>query len=203
CPVGPSRLIRNIPVTAGGKSIGVQEAKRLAKLTISLAYLVAQGLARFVLQAMGRTPRQRLNILYYHGIPSADRANFTRQMQAIERGARVMPAFHRGSLPADKQNVAITFDDAYVSVAENALPELAARGFHCTIFVPVGSMGSRPIWTIEEGSLDANEIVMPAEQVARLPSSLVTLGSHTTSHPRLSRIDLSDAREEIEGSRAK
>jgi peptidoglycan/xylan/chitin deacetylase (PgdA/CDA1 family) len=36
-----------------------------------------------------------------------------------------------------------------------------------------------------------------------LPSSLVTLGSHTSTHPRLSRIDARDAQEEVEGSRLK
>lgn len=190
-------------MTASGKLIGGHDVKRLGKLAISLAYLAAQGLSRFILQAIGRSPGQRLVILYYHGVPSADRANFARQLQAIERGARVWPAFHRGSLPADKQNVAITFDDAYVSVAENALPELAARGFHSTIFIPVGSLGTAPTWPMGDGSLDAGETVMPAPQIARLPSSLVTLGSHTTTHPRLSRIDFSNAREEIEGSRVK
>ena len=190
-------------MTASGRSIGGQDAKRLAKQAISLAYFVVRGFSRVLLQAMGRSPDPRLVVLYYHGIPTADRANFARQLQALEQGARVWPAFHRGSLPPGNRNVAITFDDAYVSVAENALPELAARGFHSTIFVPMGSLGRAPTWPMEEGSLDASETVMPAEQIARLPSSLVTLGSHTTTHPRLSRIDASEAREEIEGSRVK
>jgi peptidoglycan/xylan/chitin deacetylase (PgdA/CDA1 family) len=198
-PVGKEMF----PVTASSKSIKDYDAKRMVKLAISLLYFISQGLSRFLLQAMGRSPNQQLVILYYHGIPTAYRASFARQMEAIRRGARVWPAFHRGSLPAGKQNVAITFDDAYVSVAENALPELAARGFHSTIFVPVGSLGSRPTWPLENGSLDSGETVMPAEQIARLPSSLVTLGSHTSTHPRLSLIDPYDAREEIEGSRVK
>jgi peptidoglycan/xylan/chitin deacetylase (PgdA/CDA1 family) len=36
-----------------------------------------------------------------------------------------------------------------------------------------------------------------------LPSSLVTLGSHTSTHPHLSRMDARHAQEEIEGSRLK
>ena len=190
-------------MTASGKSIESYDAKRLVKLTISLLYFIAQRLSRLMLRAMGRSPNQQLVILYYHGIPAACRANFARQLDAIRRGAQVRPAFFRGSLPAGKQNVAITFDDAYVSVAENALPELAARGFHSTIFVPVDSLGSRPTWAMEDGSLDLAETVMPAEQIVTLPSPLVTLGSHTCTHPRLSRIDPRDAREEIERSRVK
>ena len=178
-------------------------AKRLAKLAISLFYFVAGALSRFVCQVLGHSPKQQLIILYYHGIPQVWRSNFVRQMESLCRTARVSPAFYRGSLPPGKQNVAITFDDAYVSVAENALPELAVRSFHSTIFVPVGSLGSRPTWPVESGSLDSDEIVMSAEQIATLPSSLVALGSHTSTHPHLSRMDPDDARNEIEGSRFK
>lgn len=177
--------------------------KRIAKLAISLFYYIARGFWRFVLQLAGRRPGSNLIVLYYHGVPVAYRSNFARQMESIRRGARVLPASYRGSLPPDKPNVAITFDDAFVSVAENALPELLARGFHSTIFVPVGILGTRPTWPIEDGSLDADETVMSAEQVASLPSSLVTLGSHTSTHPRLSRIDARNAQGEIEGSRVK
>jgi peptidoglycan/xylan/chitin deacetylase (PgdA/CDA1 family) len=175
--------------------------KRIAKLAISLLYYTARGFSRFVSQLTGRSPGRNLIILYYHGIPLAYRSNFVRQMESIRRGAQVLPASHRGSLPWGKPNVAITFDDAYVSVAENALPELLARGFHSTIFVPMGTLGNRPSWPVEDGSPDSHETVMSAGQIATLPSPLVTLGSHTNTHPRLSRIDPRDAQGEIEGSR--
>ena len=190
-------------MSSRGSSVWSGGAKRMAKLVISLLYFIAQGLTRFVLQAVGRSPTRQLIILYYHGIPHAHRSSFVRQLEAIRRGARVLPAFYHGSLPLGKRNVAITFDDAYVSVAENALPELAARGFHSTIFVPMGSLGSRPAWQMEDGSPDSCETVMAAEQIARLSSPLVALGSHTSTHPRLSRMDPHDAWNEIKGSRLK
>jgi peptidoglycan/xylan/chitin deacetylase (PgdA/CDA1 family) len=177
--------------------------KRVAKLAISLFYYVARGFLRILLQYTGGLPDGKLVILYYHGIPFADRSNFARQMEVIQRGARVLPADYRGSLPCGKPHIAITFDDAYVSVAENALPELFARAFHSTIFVPVGSLGSRPTWAVEDGSADADETVMSEEQITLLPSSLVALGSHTCTHPRLSRLHADNAQEEIEGSRLK
>ena len=86
-------------------------------------------------------------------------------MESIRRGVRFLPASYRGSLPWGGPNVAITFDDAYVSVAENALPELLAREFHSTVFVPVDSLGSRPTWPVEDGSLDVDETVMSAERM--------------------------------------
>jgi len=188
-------------MTPSDVSTKSEDAKRIIKVAISLLYFLSQGVSRFILHAIGRAPDERLVIMYYHGVPSAYRPNFVRQLEAIRRGARVWPASYRGSLPKDRRNVAITFDDAYVSVAQNALPELAARGFHSTIFVPVGSLGSHPTWAVESGSLDSGEIVMAPEQIATLSSSLVTVGSHTSTHPRLSRIDSHHAREEIEGSR--
>ncbi len=176
-------------------------AKRTTKLTISLLYYLARGLSRFVLGLAGRSPAPKLVILYYHGIPDAYRSNFVRQLESIRRTAQVLPASHRGNLPSGKPNVAITFDDAYVSVAKNALPALAARGFHSTIFVPTGTLGGPPPWSMEDGSPDSLETVMSAEQIATLPSALVTVGAHSRTHPRLSRLAPDDAREEIEGSR--
>jgi peptidoglycan/xylan/chitin deacetylase (PgdA/CDA1 family) len=196
-PAAPDKKLPQV-----GREISVgPSAKRTAKLTISLLYHLARGLSQSVLRLAGRSPDPRLVILYYHGIPDAYRSNFVRQLESIRRKARVVPASHRGSLPSGKPNVAITFDDAYVSVAKNALPALTARGFHSTIFVPTGTLGGPPPWSMEDGSPDSFEIVMPAEQVARLPSALVAVGSHSRTHPRLSRLASSDAREEIERSR--
>ncbi|WP_407180100.1 polysaccharide deacetylase family protein [Bradyrhizobium sp. STM 3562] len=188
-------MTRHISVRAG--------TKQFAKLTISLFYYIAQEVWRFALQLSGGSPERKLVVLYYHGIPLVHRPNFVRQMESLQRRARVWPACHRGSLPSDKPNVAITFDDAYVSVAHNALPELASRGFHSTIFVPVGPLGSPPTWQMEPGSPDFQETIMSAEQIAKLPSPLVTVGSHSCSHPRLSQLAPSDARTEIQGSRVK
>ena len=188
-----SQVRREMPI---GPSV-----KRTVKLTISLVYYLVRELSRFVTRLVGRSPERGLVVLYYHGIPDAHRLNFVRQLESIRRTARVLPASHRGTLPSDKPNVAITFDDAYVSVAKNALPALAARGFHSTIFVPTAMLGGAPTWQMEDGSPDSFEVVMPAEQIAKLSSSLVTLGSHSCTHPRLSRLALSEARVEIEGSR--
>jgi peptidoglycan/xylan/chitin deacetylase (PgdA/CDA1 family) len=124
-------------------------------------------------------------------------------METLRRAARVSPAFYRGNLSSGKQNVAITFDDAFVSVAENALPELAKHGFHSTIFVPAGLLGSRPAWSMESGSLDANEIVMSTVRIATLPSHLIALGSHSSAHFHLSQLCSGDAWNEIKGSRSK
>ena len=129
-------------------------------------------------------------------------------MEALRRKAQVVPASHRGPLPCveNRKCVAITFDDAFRSVAENALPELGKHSFHATIFVPVSWLGQAPGWTmdpIETGSVaELSEIVMSAEELSRLNRSLVSLGSHTLSHPRLPELEPDRARQEVERSRA-
>jgi len=177
--------------------------KRPAKLAISLGYFLVQRTIEFGSRVIGRASSPQLVILYYHGIPRKHRDDFARQIQKLRRSALVFPANHRGALPSGRPNVAITFDDAYISVAENALPELAGCGFHSTIFVPVGSLGSRPSWVMQGDGATPAEVVMSAERIATLSSSLVTLGSHSITHPHLSRLKCDDARKEIEGSRDK
>jgi peptidoglycan/xylan/chitin deacetylase (PgdA/CDA1 family) len=176
------------------------DVKRFVKLAISLLYFTTRAIFRSMLRLAGRSPVRELVILYYHGIPDTYRSDFIRQLESIRRRAQVLPAAFEGSLPSGL-NVAITFDDAYVSVAENALPALASHNFHSTIFVPSSALGAHPEWAMEDDSPDSAEIVMSAERLVKLPSRLVTLGSHSCTHPRLSRIDPSKAQNEIESSR--
>jgi peptidoglycan/xylan/chitin deacetylase (PgdA/CDA1 family) len=186
------------------------DLRRHLKVGISLIYYLVRETGRVVLKLVGQQPTERLTILYYHGVKAECRSNFARQMEALRRRAMVLPACYRGDLPAhgSKKCVAITFDDAFVSVAENALPELGRHSFPATIFVPVGWLGQTPGWTmkpIETGSVEApelSEVVMSAEQLRGLTHSLVSLGSHTLSHPELPELGSERARDEVEGSRA-
>lgn len=177
------------------------DCKRKIKLAISLIYFTALAGFNFFLRAAGRVPQRRLTILYYHGVSSQERGSFARQMQTLYDTTNVVPASYRGILPSDKNAVAITFDDAFVSVQENALPELAARSFCCTIFVPVAVLGKHPNWAIEESSRQRDERVMTPEQLKQLSPELVILGSHSMTHPYLSQLEYAHARIEIERSR--
>jgi len=181
--------------------MGNNSTKRIVKIAISLIYFAVVVVIRSGLQLFGRSPAGRLVVLYYHGVPAEFRLNFKRQMDAVQRSASVLPAFYRGSLPLGKKHVAITFDDALDSIIENALPELACRGFHATVFVPVGWIGRRPRWQADGDDLGPDDVVMSLDQLRQLNPSLVSLGAHTISHPLLSKLDAKRLREEIEGSR--
>lgn len=151
------------------------------------------------MRLVGRRPSARFVVLYYHEVPTEARTRFARQMEALTRGTTVVRAAHTGPLPDGGSYVAITFDDAFRSVRTNALPELLSRGFPATIFVPVDFLGQKPGWEIRDG---VNEEVMTCDELRSLPE-LIELGSHSLSHPHLTRIDGARLREEVDTSRHK
>ena len=102
--------------------------------------------------------------------------------------------------------VAVTFDDGYVSVMENALPALRQHQIPYAMFVATGSWNSRPRWVTNESNALFKERVVSRDEVRQLASEpLVTVGSHSVSHPDLRRLDaaaldreLVDSRRELE-----
>ena len=92
-----------------------------------------------------------------------------------------------GELLPDR-TVAITIDDAYLSVYTEAWPRLTEAGFPFTLFV-----ASSPI----DRELSA---YMSWEQIRELQSSGVTIGSQTHTHPHMHRLSDEEARAEISTS---
>jgi peptidoglycan/xylan/chitin deacetylase (PgdA/CDA1 family) len=147
----------------------------------------------------GRSPAARFVVLYYHEVPHEARRRFARQMRALSRSTTVVRAAHAGALPEGSYCVAITFDDAFQSVGANAVPELLRRGLPATIFVPVDCLGKKPGWDMVHG---VNDQVMTCDELRSLPE-LIELGSHSLSHPHLTRIDVARLGEELTISREK
>jgi peptidoglycan/xylan/chitin deacetylase (PgdA/CDA1 family) len=87
-------------------------------------------------------------------------------------------------------------------VLDNALPELRARHWPATIFVPVGAMGGAPAWEIECRDMPEQEIVATADALRRLDPELVSIGGHTLTHPHLPGLSPARARAEIAGCRS-
>jgi GT2 family glycosyltransferase/peptidoglycan/xylan/chitin deacetylase (PgdA/CDA1 family) len=175
--------------------------KRKAILAISLAYYCLVAVWRSAVGTVGWYSEPHFSILYYHGVGNNYRFEFARQMNLLRHTANVVAADFKGQLPTKRPNVAITFDDAFESILDNALPELSRCSFHTTIFVPVAVLGRAPNWAVDYPSMVLNEIVMTAEQIKSISLTAVTIGSHGLTHPFLSRIDKTDARYEIERSR--
>lgn len=174
---------------------------RKVKLVVSLAYFGVRAVWSAAVHVLGLPPPSRLTILCYHNVPDEYRFEFASQMDMLRRTAHVVSADFEGKLPSKSDSIAITFDDAFESVARNALPELARRSFHSTIFVPVGLIGKVPNWFAEQAAAIFDEPVMTTCQLKALPPSLVTLGSHSTNHLHISQISAKQAEYELGESR--
>lgn len=148
-----------------------------------------------------RPRRTRLRVLYYHAVPDHAAASFRRQMRLLARFTRVVDAACTTPIPSRRPLYAITFDDAFQSVARNALPVLSELGFPTTVFAPSGCLGSPPGWEMDPEAADRAEIIMSETELAGLCAPLVTIGSHTVSHPHLSVLPEEDLLRELSESR--
>jgi peptidoglycan/xylan/chitin deacetylase (PgdA/CDA1 family) len=176
--------------------------KRLIKLFISLL-VRAWDLARTgALRLFGHQPRPSCVVIYYHAISAAQRARFAHQMDLLVRLAKPVPAELLALPSSGARYCAVTFDDGFLSVLENALPELARRNIPATFFVPTGCLGGPPAW-VQAASPARQERVLSAEQLAGLKDHrLLAIGSHSISHPNFLKLDAAQARRELEQSKA-
>lgn len=142
-------------------------------------------------------------VLCYHALSPTWEADlsttpkrFERQLELlVSRGYRGVTFTEAASSPLRGRIVAVTFDDAYRSVLELGLPILNRLGLPATVFAPTDFIGSeRPMkWPgIDQWSGGPNErelMPMSWEDLRTLAKAGWEIGSHTGSHPYLTKID--------------
>jgi peptidoglycan/xylan/chitin deacetylase (PgdA/CDA1 family) len=101
------------------------------------------------------------------------------------------------SLPPN--GVVITFDDGYRNNFENALPVLQEFGFPATIFIVVNAVGRDNFW--HDPATETRLPMLGWKEIVSLQEAGWDIGSHTLSHPRLTRLSLDEAKKEIVESR--
>ena len=118
----------------------------------------------------------------------------------IRKATPVFP--DTGAHSNGRRCVAVTFDDAFQNVFEHALPILARHRIPATVFVPTGYLGVEPGWISParnpQGALGS---VARADIIAGSNRNQVKLGSHSVTHPHLSRLDGGSLRSELETSK--
>jgi peptidoglycan/xylan/chitin deacetylase (PgdA/CDA1 family) len=96
----------------------------------------------------------------------------------------------------------VTFDDGFVSVLENAVPELVERNIPFTIFVPTGHLGKHPGWIVDRGRAAFQETVISENELRELVKvPAADIGSHCMSHSDLRLLDCTTIKEEIQQSK--
>lgn len=103
-----------------------------------------------------------------------------------------------GRFAPPERPIALTFDDGYLSVYENAWPVLRRKGVTATIFLVANCIGGTNRWDKDEPQ---QPLMGPAE-IAELQAAGVLFGSHTCTHRALTELSSADALEELTRSRA-
>jgi peptidoglycan/xylan/chitin deacetylase (PgdA/CDA1 family) len=160
------------------------------------------SLKRGILRLLGRPPSPNCVVLYYHSVPSKFREAFARQVEMVARLTRPVNVNKMPNLLPGIRYAAITFDDGFEDAIENAIPELVKRNVPAVVFVTTDVLGQIAKWW-PDSYPERNRRIATAEQLQQLPSEWISIGAHTMTHPRLSKLDETAARCEILESRRK
>lgn len=95
--------------------------------------------------------------------------------------------------------VALTFDDGYMDFYMNAFPVLAEYGYPSTVFLVSDFIGKENVWDREE--LAVRKSLLDRDRIAEMKDHNVFFGSHSRTHPFLSRISDDAVKLELEGSK--
>ncbi len=122
-----------------------------------------------------------------------------------------MEILKRNTIPVDayfdKQNAhkkyytAVTFDDSFQNVFNNAIPVLYSLQIPFTIFVPTSYIGEKAGWITNKQHHNYNEAVSSEEQLKKLDHNLVSIGSHTHTHKNLTHLPDKEIKKELEVSK--
>ena len=166
-------------------------------VAVSLVYGAVLTVVRAI--ARRRAGHAEPVVMTYHGVRPEDVPSFERQMQHLSRRTTVVFPDDRRP-PNGRPPVAVTFDDAFQNVFDNALPIMARHGIPATIFTPTGYLGSAAGW-IERAGVRNAPVLVSAEAVASANRSRVRFASHTVSHPRLASLEREVLRYELSQSK--
>jgi peptidoglycan/xylan/chitin deacetylase (PgdA/CDA1 family) len=154
------------------------------------------GLPILTYHKLGPRPaRVRLKGMYL------SRRLFERQLDELVReGFRSVSLSQAGEpVSGGAAAVTLTFDDGFQNVLEQGLPALTRCGFRAIQFLLPDLLGRTNEWEQAEG--EVTERLMDAAAVRDWLDAGQEIGSHTRTHPWLTRIPLAMAREEITASR--
>jgi peptidoglycan/xylan/chitin deacetylase (PgdA/CDA1 family) len=138
-----------------------------------------------------------------HALAVAPRA-FERQLRSLLR-RRYRPLAAGELLAGSRRGLHVTFDDAYRSVL-GAVPTLRRLGLPATVFASTGfAEGGRPLDVPElaaEAAAQPHELAtMTWDELRGIAADGVEIGSHTISHPHLTRLSDADLDRELGDSR--
>ena len=159
--------------------------------------------------ARGRDLQGGLRMFLYHRVSddsdalALKPAKFRAQMEHLAAegysaldAVTALDLLYAGEL--EPKHVALTFDDGFKDVEENALPVLTELGFTATVFVATEVIDgtARYLWAPEDARL------LDWDDIKRLDGEgVLNFEPHTLTHPNLTTLGDRECRHEIEGSK--
>ena len=105
---------------------------------------------------------------------------------------------HQG-LPFPERSFAITFDDGYRSVYEQAFPVLQRYGWSATVFLAVGTNGNRS--ESERLPSMCERPMLSWGEIREMQRYGITFGAHTLTHPDLTELSVDRINVEVRDSK--
>lgn len=148
-------------------------------------------------------------ILNYHSVgydgafTTVTPENFRLQMELLRDdgwsviSCQTLVSLLKQHQPLPRRTVALTFDDAYTSLVDNALPVLRELNLPATIFVATDYVGKEMV-----NSEGISVPVMDWKQITEISQDpLFDFGSHTASHASLTDLKIEEIEHEYSKSR--
>lgn len=158
---------------------------------------------RVTLAAVPRKKPQRKGgrILCYHsigqpqtGVNDVSPERFARHLDlARELGYRFVPAREIAETGGQPMDLALTFDDAWTSVAEQAAPIIRKRDLPWSLFIVSRWSAHEFDWT--------RDVILNWDDLASLSGSDVEYGSHSLTHPDFGKLERDEIRDQLFSSR--
>src|ERR1043166_200230 len=172
---------------------------------------VTSALSRRVLPA----PRKRF-VFLYHDISDADSPqhsplystsvrNFKCQVELIARHFKLVSLEEIVSNTSDNRQrlASITFDDGFLSVKDEALPFLQARGIPFAVFVNSMAIKENRLCngTTDPGMSYETKVFLNEDDVRDMVANGVVIGNHSATHKVLAGCDAQTLSEEVLSSK--
>lgn len=174
---------------------------RLIKFLISLVFFLYLKLKQTIVNIFGLKGSVQCITLYYHSIYKNEIKSFNRQMELLSRKTITINSDYFGELTKNKLYSIITFDDAFENLITNAVPTLIKYNLPFTIFFITDYFGKTPGWEISDYHSDKSQKIMTIDQMKELPKDLLTIGSHTVNHSKLTSLNDSEINFELNESK--